>query len=193
MEASMVKVAVLSIGLMIALPCGAQESSSQAVTPKSVDATAPTAQSSSQPENQNAEKFILAGVYGAGGNLGEGGVFIGGSDTGSFRHPIFPSGVIELGLAHTPARTVDGVFAANLQPTFNTDKHPTDDSRNHLFVYLNGGYIRFFKTGNAADYGGGVIWRPRNTAMETRIEYREYYIEGWDRQQEVRLAWDIGG
>lgn len=189
----MMKVIVLSIGLMLELPCGAQESNSQVVVPISIDAPAPTAQISSRPARQNAEKFILVGVYGAGGKLGEGGVFIGGSDTGSFRHPIFPSGVIELGLAHTPAKTVDGALSVNLQPTFNTDKNPTDESRQHFFLYLNGGYARFFQTGNAADYGGGVIWRPKNSGMETRFEYREFYIEGWGRQPEVRIAWDIGG
>jgi hypothetical protein len=187
------KALVVLIGILVALPSGAQQSDSQTVIPISVDAPAPGAQSSNEPVSRNAGKFILAGAYGAGGKLGEGGVFIGGSDTGTFRHPSFPSGVIELGFAHTPAKRVDGVFAANLQPTFNTDKHPTDESRHHFFLYLNGGYTRFFQTGNAADYGGGVIWRPKNSGTETRFEYREYYIEGWGRQQEARVAWDFGG
>ncbi|HUB53045.1 MAG TPA: hypothetical protein VL986_12900 [Terracidiphilus sp.] len=186
------KALVASIGILLTLPCAAQESSSQASIPVSVDVSPKPAQSENPPESQNAEKFILAGVYGAGGKLGEGGVYIGGSDTGTLRHPGWPSGVFELGVAHTPARTVDGVFSANLQPTFNTDKHPTDESRGHLFLFLNGGYARFFKTGNAAEYGGGVIWRPINSATETRFEYREYYIAGWGRQEEVRVAWDFG-
>jgi hypothetical protein len=212
----MVKVAVLSIGLLVVLPCGAQESSSQQTeapvvsaqesssqpaigTPSRVHALdMPTGSSSQQsaPENKDAGGLI-GGVYGSGGLMGQGGVFIGGYSTGSLLHPAFPGVVFELGLAgHTPSHVVDGVFAANMQPTFYLDRHPNDPKHQHAFIFLNGGYTRFFATGNAADYGGGVIWRrkgPSSNFADTRFEYREYYLAGFGRQQEVRVSWEWGG
>lgn len=212
----MVKVAVLSIGLMIALPCCAQESSSQPTVAPAVNTQEsssqpvsgitsrvhaldmPTGSSSpeSPPENKDAGGFMV-GLYGAGGKTGQGGVFIGGYSTGSLLHPAVPGLVFELGLAaHTPSHTVDGVVSANVQPTFYLDKHPNNPNRQHAFLFVNGGYTRFFATGNAADYGGGVICRRKGSTddfADTRFEYREYYLAGFGRQQEVRVSWEWGG
>jgi hypothetical protein len=201
MEASVVKVTVLSIGLLVALPCGAQESSSQpASNGSSIEQTikAPSGDASEQnaTEGTNAGGGLI-GVYGGGGKVGEGGVYTGMFDTGTLRHPDGLGLMLELGVAaKTPAKTTDGVLALNLQQVFNVDKHSTDLTKNHAFLFLNGGYTRFILTGNAADYGGGVIWRLPGTAAEfkeARFEYREYYIAGYGRQQEVRVSWELGG
>lgn len=212
----MVKVAVLSIGLIVALPCCAQESSSQQTIAPAVDAQesssqpAGSATSSAQifdiplnssskqgpPESKDAGGFMV-GLYGAGGKTGQGGLFFGGYSTGSLLHPAFPGVVFELGLAgHTPSHAVDGVVSINLQPTYYLDRHPNNSKRQHAFAFVNGGYTRFFATGNAADYGGGVIWRRKGSTddfADTRFEYREYYLAGVGRQQEVRVSWEWGG
>jgi len=212
----MVKVTVLSIGLIVALPCCAQESSSQ----QTVAPAANVQESSSQPASSTTSRAqimdaplssppnqgnpkdkdagnLMFGFYGTGGKMGQGGVFVGGYSTGSLRHPGLPGVSLELGLAgHTPSRTVEGVFSANLQPTFYLDKHPDDPNHKHAFVFVSGGYTRFFATGNAADYGGGVIWRRKGSGedfADTRFEYREYYIAGFGRQQGIRVSWEWGG
>jgi hypothetical protein len=212
----MVKVAVLSIGLMIVLPGCAQESGSQQTLALAINARESGSKSASSPttdehiidvplsspskqsqlENKDAGNPMF-GVYGSGGKMGQGGVFIGGYSTGSLRHPGLPGVVIELGLAgHTPSHTVDGVFSVNMQPTFYLDKHPDDSNHQHAFVFVSGGYTRFFATGNAANYGGGLIWRRKGSGedfADTRFEYREYYITGFGLQQEVRVSWAWGG
>ena len=200
----MVKVSIISIGILLtALPCIAQESSSQQSFALAIDSqqsafSVPVGGASTtvQKEDKDAGGSMV-GTYGAGGKLGEGGVFIGGYSTGSLLHPAFPGIVFELGMAaHTPSHTVDGVFAANMQPTFYLDRHPDSDKHQHVFLFVNGGYTRFFATGNAADYGGGLIWRQQGNSADfkdTRFEYREYYIAGFGRRQEVRVSWEWGG
>jgi hypothetical protein len=213
----MVKVAVLSIGLMIALPCCGQESSSQqtlqitsvkqqdvtqppgvgATHTQLIDAPTPAIQSEDSMEDKDAGGFVV-GVFGGGGLMGQGGVFVGGYSTGSVFHPGTPEVVFEFGMAaHTPTHAVDGIFSVNTQPTFNMDRHPNDPKHQHAFAFLNGGYTRFFATGNAADYGGGLILRPKGGSSagfgETRFEYREYYLAGFGRQHTVRVSWEVGG
>ena len=212
----MVKVAVLSIGLMIALPCCAQESSSQqtlalamnaqetsvpASTGSSAHAQTSRAQThdtSQQTSDQEGDAGGgVLGVYGGGGKVGEGGVYTGMFLPGTMPHQNGFGLMAELGVAaKTPANTADGVFALNYQQIFVTDRHPGNLEKHHAFVFLNGGYTRFFLTGNAADYGGGVVWRlPGTAAMfkQARFEYREFYIAGYGRQPEVRVSWELGG
>jgi hypothetical protein len=205
------KALVVLIGIMVTLPCSAQESSSQQAPGPATNAqesdrwTDGAGQGSidgagtylTDAQQSKHAGGLLDGFYGAGGKMGESGFFFGGYSTGSLLHPAFPGIVCELGLAgHTPSHVVDGVFAANMQPTFYLDKHPNDPRHKHSFLFLNGGYTRFFTTGNAADYGGGVIWRTKGSSSnfaDTRFEYREYYIAGFGRQQEVRISREWGG
>jgi hypothetical protein len=210
------KILVVLLGMSVALPCIAQESSSQQAfalaTGAQENGAAPASSTKSgvqtlgttssdvaargTTQNNEAGGAII-GVYGGGGKVGEGGVYTGIYDTGTLRHPEGIGLMLELGVAgRTPAKTVDGVLALNMQQVFITDRHPSDLSKHHAFLFLNGGYTRFFLTGNAADYGGGVIWRLPSTPQEfkeTRFEYREYYVAGYGRQQEVRISWEIGG
>jgi hypothetical protein len=216
-ETSMVKTLVVLLGLMTTAWCGAQESSSQqtlrmvsviqqdgtqptgvgATGTQLIDAPTPAIQSGGSREVKDAGGFVM-GVFGGGGLMGQGGAFVGGYSTGSVFHPGTPEVVFEFGMAaHTPTHTVDGIFSVNTQPTFNLDRHPNDSKHQHAFVFLNGGYTRFFATGNAADYGGGLILRPNGGSSawfrETRFEYREYYLAGFGRQQTVRVSWEVGG
>jgi hypothetical protein len=141
------------------------------------------------------------GFYGAGGikgseaPTGSGGAYIGLYDTGSFRKLVHPGLFLELGATGPTKKTsADGVFSFNFQSTYNTDRHPGDPKRRHIFVFVNGGYSRFFLTGNAADYGGGIIWRyaQKSSDSDLRFEYREYYIAGSGRQPTFRISHEWG-
>lgn len=210
------KALVVLIGILAALSCGAQESSSRQTfalainaqgTPERAGASSAvhaqatgsqTRDISQQTSDEEGDGggFVL-GAYGGGGKVGEGGLYTGMFLPGTLRNQ-YGFGVIgELGVAaKTPAHTADGVFALNYQQIFVTDRHPSNLAKHHAFVFLNGGYTRFFLTGNAADYGGGVVWRlPGTAAMfkQARLEYREFYIAGYGRQPEVRVSWELGG
>lgn len=204
----MVKILVILAGILFALPCVAQESTSQQTLTRTMNQALVSAPdhlqdggpccSTVQPSQDDYSDTGggLIGLYGGGWNVGEGGVYTGMFFAGAGRHPTGPGTMLELGIARTPAKTVDGVFALNYQQLFVTDKHPGDPKKHHEYLFLNGGYTRFFVTGNAADYGGGVIWRiPGSPAefKEARFEYREYYIAGYGRQKEVRVSWELGG
>ncbi len=152
-----------------------------------------------QSNDEDAGGFV-AGEYGAGGRTGSGGVYLGLYDTGGLqrlaspRHFLAPGFFLELGLAGaTPKTPVDGLFSFNFQSTYNLHQDPTRSRRTPAFLFFNGGYSRFFVTGNAVNYGGGVMWRftQRNDEFRgLRIEYRESYMPGWGRQPTVRLSFE---
>jgi hypothetical protein len=139
------------------------------------------------------------GFYGSGGKTGSCGGFISLYDTGGVRHFGGPGVQLELGLAGpTPATTVDGQFTINWLQSINTDREPMNDNRRHAFLYLTGGYSRYFVTGNAVDYGAGVNWRLKSRTKigewkAIRLEYRENYVFGWGRQPGIRISYETGG
>jgi len=145
-----------------------------------------------QNESQSA---LTRGFYGGGGRTGSSGVYVTGEGAGFF--PQFGTGLLlELGaIGPTPRRQLDGLLSINAQPMFFATKRGMSSSQRKTFVFLNGGYSRFFANGNGVNYGGGLIWRYRHTESGfsgLRFEYREYYLGGWGRQPEVRIAWERG-
>jgi hypothetical protein len=146
---------------------------------------------------------FVGGFYGSGGTSGAAGAFIGLYDTKdlekptSFKSLLSPGMFLELG-AIGPVRKsdADGLFAVNFQSTYNLRKGGSWHGRDKKFLFLNGGYSRFFANGNGVDYGGGVLWRHdkrENGFNEFRFEYREFYLAGWGRQPGFRISFENGG
>ena len=126
-----------------------------------------------QSNDEDAGGFV-AGEYGAGGRTGSGGVYLGLYDTGGLqrlaspRHFLAPGFFLELGLAGaTPKTPVDGLFSFNFQSTYNLHQDPTRSRRTPAFLFFNGGYSRFFVTGNAVNYGGGVMCASHKGTMSS--------------------------
>ena len=145
-------------------------------------------------QNENEGSFTR-GIFGGGGKTGSSGAYLVGEGAGVF--PRFGTGLeIELGaIGPMPHQQLDGLLSINAQPTFFATKKGIRSDRRNLFVFLNGGYSRFFVNGNGVNYGGGLIWRYAHTNSEfsgLRLEYREYYLGGWGRQPEVRISWERG-
>lgn len=140
----------------------------------------------------------VGGFYGTVGKTGSAGGFIALYSTGSIRHFGAPGIQLEMGLAGlTPITPVDGQFAINWLQTINTDKTPTNGNRRHAFLFLAGGYSRYFVTGNAVDYGAGVNLRLKSKTRYSewkaiRLEYREDYVFGWGRQPGLRISYETG-
>ena len=142
-----------------------------------------------------SESAFTRGVFGGGGKTGSSGAYLIGEGAGVF--PRFGTGLeVELGvIGPMPHQQLDGLLSINAQPTFFATKKGIRSNRRNLFVFLNGGYSRFFVNGNGVNYGGGLIWRYAHTNSEfsgLRLEYREYYLGGWGRQPEVRISWERG-
>ncbi len=143
------------------------------------------------------------GFYGSGGRSGAAGAYLGIYDTKDFEKPtsfkklMSPGLFLELGLIGPVRKNlVDGLFALNFQSTYNLRRGGNWRGRDKKFLFLNGGYSRFFVNGNGVDYGGGILWRhdKRETDFnEFRFEYREFYLPGWGRQPGFRISFEKGG
>jgi hypothetical protein len=141
------------------------------------------------------------GFYGSGGRSGAAGAYLGIYDTKDFEKPtsfkklMSPGFFLELGMIGPIRKSpIDGVFAFNAQSTYNLRRGGKWRGEGKTFLFLNGGYSRFFVNGNGADYGGGILCRhdrqgdSRGKFNEFRIEYREFYLPGWGRQPGFRLS-----
>lgn len=135
------------------------------------------------------------GFFGGGGKTGSSGTYLTGEGAGFF--PQFGTGLlVEIGaIGPTPHRQLEGLLSINAQPTFFATKNGTRPGQRNRLFFLDGGYSRFFVNGNGVNYGGGLIWRYKQTKdgfSALRFEYKEYYLSGWGRQPEVRISWEHG-
>ena len=146
---------------------------------------------------------VVGGFYASGArSVGGGGAFLGIYDTKDFERPtsfkrlMSPGLFLELG-AIGPVRKspADGLFAFNAQSTYNLRRGGNWHGKDKKFLFLNGGYTRFFTSGNGVDYGCGILWRhdkQENDFKEVRFEYREFYLPGWGRQPGFRISFETG-
>ncbi|HEY4356500.1 MAG TPA: hypothetical protein VGN16_12185 [Acidobacteriaceae bacterium] len=145
-----------------------------------------------QTSNDPDHGGLATGFYGSSGTgSGSAGVFLGLYSTGRFPHLGSNGGLfLDLGVAGPTAKTpVDGTFSVNWQPTWN----PPRKSSKLILPFITTGYTRYFLTGNAVNYGGGVLWHlpRRQVGSENvlRLEYREMLFFDGHRVPTVRIAY----
>jgi hypothetical protein len=146
-------------------------------------------------QNEVNNDAFATGVYGGGGKLNGGGVFLSTYRIGPFRRILNPGVSFELGLlGPTPKTEADGVFSFNYRTTYLLHKGSDRLYKPGLF-YLTGGYSGLFTNGHGVNYGGGLTWRlarPKSQYSTISLEYREVYLPGWGRQPGFRLAFGVG-
>jgi hypothetical protein len=156
---------------------------------------------SSLAQTNGDDGAVAGGFYGSGGRSGAAGAYLGIYDTKDFekltslKKLMSPGLFLELGMIGPVRKSpVDGLFAFNFQSTYNLRRGGNWRGRDKKFLFLNGGYSRFFVNGNGVDYGGGILWRHDQKGdsfgkfNEFRVEYRELYLPAWGRQPGFRVS-----
>ena len=139
---------------------------------------------------------LAGGLYGSGGKNGTAGGYIAVYDTGSIRRVANSGFMLDLGLiGPVPRNPVDGVFSVNYLTTYNTRSGPYAYSQRQIFPFATVGYSRLFATGNALNYGGGILLRysKRGTSDNVpgvRFEYRDYWLPGFEHMRGFRISFE---
>jgi len=137
-----------------------------------------------QNDHNDDAGALAGGLYGSAGKTGAAGGYIAVYDTGSVRRITHPGLMFDLGLVGpVPKNPVDGVFSINYLSTYNTRSGPYSEDQRQIFPFASVGYSRLFATGNAVNYGGGLLWRyskhgTYDNVPGIRMEYRDYWLPG---------------
>jgi hypothetical protein len=132
---------------------------------------------------------FVVGTYGSGGKTGGAGVFLGFYDTGSIRKIVHSGAMIDLGIVGpVPTRAVDGNVSINYLTTYATG---TKAGRARVFPFVKVGYSRLFATGNAVNYGAGILWRYRHGKDSgIRFEGRDCWVPGVEHIPGFRISFE---